>query len=169
LISIKKNLFWILFAYSIQLLRDFVSREYNGCLSVLFSCYFCSPWFHRSVLGFSLRSAGRVSFSWFKFFNLPVSAPESAVSFPADYFADSTTFSLRSSLAGALFSYCCFLIPACAGCTSIERLNLCQAFGPVSSRAGRVTVAVPALGQSRDSDSRAQSVLFTDLSLLLSS
>jgi hypothetical protein len=62
------------------------------------------------------------------------------------------TFSLRSSLAGALFSYCCFLIPACAGRTSIKRPNLCQAFGPVSSRAGRVTVAVPMLGRSRDSE-----------------
>jgi hypothetical protein len=103
------------------------------------------------VLGFSLRSAGRVSFSWFKFFDLLVLEPESTVSFPADYFADSSTFSLRFSLAGALFSCCCFLIPACSGRTSIEHPNLCQAFGPVSSRAGRVTVAVPALGRSRDS------------------
>jgi hypothetical protein len=40
-------------------------REYSGCHSVLFSCYFCSLCFHRSVLSFSVRSAGRVSFSWF--------------------------------------------------------------------------------------------------------
>jgi hypothetical protein len=53
--------------------------RYSG-LSVLFSCYYCSPWFHHSVLGFSLRSAGRVSFSWFKFFDLPVLEPESTVS-----------------------------------------------------------------------------------------
>jgi hypothetical protein len=47
------------------LLRAFVSRECSGCHSVLFSCCFYSPCFHRSVLGFSLRSAGRVSFSLF--------------------------------------------------------------------------------------------------------
>jgi hypothetical protein len=40
----------------------------------------CSPCFLHSVLGFSLRSAGRVSFSWFKFFDLPVLEPESTVS-----------------------------------------------------------------------------------------
>jgi hypothetical protein len=62
------------------------------------------------------------------------------------------TFSLRSSLAGALFSCCCFLLPACAGHTSIERPNLCQAFGPVSSLAGHVMVVVPTLNRSRDSE-----------------
>jgi hypothetical protein len=53
--------------------------RYSG-LSVLFSCYYCSPCFLHSVLGFSLRSAGRVSFSWFKFFDLPVLEPERTVS-----------------------------------------------------------------------------------------
>jgi hypothetical protein len=133
------------------------SFKYSGCLSILFSCYFCSPCFHRSVLGFSLRSTGRVSFSRFKFFDLPVSTPESAVSFPTDYFNDSSTFSLRSSLVSAPCSCCCFLIPACTGRTSIERPNLCQAFGPVSSSAGSITVAVPPLGRSRDSEIRVLS------------
>jgi hypothetical protein len=103
-----------------------------------------------------LRSAGRVS-SQLKFFDLPVSAPESTVSFPTDYFADSSTFTLRSSLVSASFSCYYFFIPACAGRTSIERPNLCQAFGPDSSGAGRITVAVPPLGRSRDSEIRVLS------------
>jgi hypothetical protein len=38
--------------------------------------------------------------------------------------------------------------------SSIERPNLCQAFGPVSSHARRITVVVPPLGRSRDSEIR---------------
>jgi hypothetical protein len=46
---------------------------------------------------------------------------------------------------------------SCVGRTSIERSNLCQAFGPDSSGAGRITVAISPLGRSRDSEIRVLS------------
>jgi hypothetical protein len=138
LCCLARNLFWICFFVPLFPCRPVASV--SGFL-ILYSCFM--PLSHTSIAAvtqsyFLPASVLRVStapcwishsdllvafhFLGSSFFDSPISTPKSAVSFPADYFADSSTFSLRFSLAGALFSCCHFLIPACAVSAPGERL-----------------------------------------------